>query len=240
MSQSDELMKVKDRIRLLTERTVSNGCTEAEALQAAEMVGRLLDRYALSMSEIEVRQSVCVQRSVPLAGRQRRPVDACVPAVARFCDCKVWLTRERERPEYVFFGFEEDVSLAIYLLAVVERGMGHELDAFRASRPQLRGPDLRGASRRHQQGMAARIGERLDTMHRERGQRRHAEAPAGAALVVFKQATVEEAFRETRIRLTSARRSTVRPDAAYRQGYDAGNRINLNRPLRGKGREQLP
>ncbi|MGY4800624.1 DUF2786 domain-containing protein [Teichococcus aerofrigidensis] len=240
MSQSDELAKVKERIRLLTERTVSNGCTEAEALQAAEMVGRLLDRYALSMSEIEVRQSVCVQRSVPLMGQQRRPIDACVPAVARFCDCKVWLAREGEHAEYVFFGFEEDVSLAIYLLAVVERGMRHELEAFRALRPQLRGPDLRVASRRHQQGMAVRVGERLEAMHRERGRQRHREAPAGAALMVVKQATVEEAFRETRIRLTRTRPSAVRLDAAYRQGYDAGGRINLNRPLRGQGRERLP
>ena len=40
MQQADELARVKIRIRALAEKTTSNGCTEAEALSAAEMVGR--------------------------------------------------------------------------------------------------------------------------------------------------------------------------------------------------------
>jgi len=48
LSQADELSRVKSRIKALTEKTVANGCTEAEAMAAADMVGRLLERYALS------------------------------------------------------------------------------------------------------------------------------------------------------------------------------------------------
>jgi hypothetical protein len=84
---------VKGRIKALTEKTVANGCTEAEAMAAADMVGRLLERYALSMDEIEIRAARCVQAEVPLGGRRRRPIDGCVPTIARFCDCKVWLAR---------------------------------------------------------------------------------------------------------------------------------------------------
>ena len=40
------------------------------------MVGRLLERYALSMDEIEVREARCVQAEVPMGGKRRRPVDA--------------------------------------------------------------------------------------------------------------------------------------------------------------------
>jgi Protein of unknown function (DUF2786) len=68
-------LKLKARIRALAEKTVSNGCTEAEAMAAAEMVGRLLERYALSMQEIDVRHEVCVQVEVPVGGKQRRPKD---------------------------------------------------------------------------------------------------------------------------------------------------------------------
>ena len=40
----------RHRIKVLAEKTVSNGCTEAEASRRpAEMVGRLLERYALSL-----------------------------------------------------------------------------------------------------------------------------------------------------------------------------------------------
>ena len=90
----------------MAEKTVSNGCTEAEAMAAAGMVGRLLERYALSMEEIDVREERCVQIAVPIGGKQRRPIDGCVTAIARFCDCKVWISRDDATPSYIFFGFE--------------------------------------------------------------------------------------------------------------------------------------
>ena len=81
-------------------------------MAAAEMVGRLLERYALSMEEIDLREERCVQVNVPIGGKQRRPIDGCVTAIARFCDCKVWVARDGMTPSYVFFGFEADTALA--------------------------------------------------------------------------------------------------------------------------------
>ena len=73
MQQTDELARVKTRIRALAEKTTSNGCTEAEALSAAEMVGRLLERYALTMEQVDLRQTPCIQlecmRAVSAVGR---------------------------------------------------------------------------------------------------------------------------------------------------------------------------
>ena len=81
MNQTLERSRVKARIRALAEKTTSNGCTEAEALSAAEMVGRLLERYALTMEQVDLRKTPCVQLEV-FAGRQRRrPIDGCVVAV---------------------------------------------------------------------------------------------------------------------------------------------------------------
>src|SRR6202041_2193090 len=96
LNQTTELSRVKARIKALADKTVSNGCTEAEAMAAAGMGGRLLERYALSMEEIDVREEPCVQVEVPIGGKQRRPIDGCVTAIARFCDCKVWVTRDTE------------------------------------------------------------------------------------------------------------------------------------------------
>jgi hypothetical protein len=58
--QTTELSRVKARIKALAEKTVSNGCTEAEAMAAADMVGRLLERYALSMEEIGIARDLVV------------------------------------------------------------------------------------------------------------------------------------------------------------------------------------
>ena len=131
MRQTTELTRVKARIKALAEKTVSNGCTEAEAMAAAEMVGRLLERYALSMEEIDVREQRCVQVEVPIGGKQRRPIDGCVTAIARFCDCKVWVSRDTMMPSYVFFGFDADTALAGYLFNVIDRAMATALTAFR-------------------------------------------------------------------------------------------------------------
>ena len=214
MSQTGELARVKARIKALAEKTVANGCTEAEAMAAAEMVGRLLERYALSMDEIEVRSARCVQAEVPLGGRRRRPIDGCVPAIARFCDCKVWLARAaRQEPDdlafdwtsldsrYVFFGFETDTVLATYLFTVIDRAVLTETAAFKGRNPQLRAVRLRRASASFQHGIVARVAARLEGMHRAREAAVHAQRSTGTSLVPVKSRVVEDAFRDTKIRL---------------------------------------
>jgi hypothetical protein len=254
LSQKAELDRVKARIKALAEKTVSNGCTEAEAMAAAEMVGRLLERYALSMDEIDVREARCVQVIVPIGGQRRRPIDGCVPAIARFCDCKVWLARggtddvdtaegevDAAAPMafYVFFGFETDTSLAAYLFTVIDRAIGVELARFRQANPYLRGLLLRRGAASFQHGMAARIAERLEAMHQARETAVSTQRATGTALILAKHRIVEDAFRATDVRLVSAGRlGQSRNAAAFRQGWAAGDRVNLNRPVHG-GRPEL-
>src|SRR4051812_20637233 len=68
---NSELAKVKARIKALAAKTVEAGCSEHEALHAAEMVGRLLDQYNLSMDEIDIREEICVLSEVPAGSRRR-------------------------------------------------------------------------------------------------------------------------------------------------------------------------
>jgi len=245
LSQSAELARVKARIKALSEKTVANGCTEAEAMSAAEMVGRLLERYALSMDEIDVREARCVQIEVPIGGRRRRPVDACVPSIARFTDTKVWLARtapphgQGDDPglalpgyHYVFFGFETDTAMAGYLFALIDRAIRTETAVFREANPKLRAVRLRQASASFQHGMAARVGVRLDTMLADREAAVRSQRATGTALMLVKHRVVEEAFRETNVRLVS-RAGTARRQiaSAYNDGWAAGDRVNLNRPV---------
>jgi hypothetical protein len=252
MGQTDEVSRVKSRIKALTDKTVANGCTEAEAMAAAEMVGRLLERYALSMDEIEVREARCVQAEVPIGGRRRRPIDGCVPAIARLCDCKVWLARApraasasagADAPQlsrYVFFGFETDTVLATYLFAVIDRALANEVVRFKSGKPLLRAVKLRRASSSFQHGLVARVAARLEAMHAEREASVRAQRATGTALILVKQRVVEDAFAETELRLVSM--SAVgqrRILGAFREGWAAGERVNLNRPVRGEGRGLL-
>ena len=104
---------------------------------------------------------------MPIGGKRRRPIDACVTAIARFCDCKVWVSRDTAVPSYVSFGFDADTAMTSYLFSVIDRAMRTELMAFRATNSRLRGSGLRNASRIFLQGMAeARIADRLNEMRR--------------------------------------------------------------------------
>ena len=183
------------------------------------------------MDEVDIRASTCVQVTVPIGGQRRRPIDGCVTAIARFCDCKVWLARG-EAAHYVFFGFDADTALAAYLYAVIDRAMRNAVGDFRATHPALAGIKLRRASTSFQQGMAARVGDRLEEMHRAREASVAAQQSRGTALIVVKHRTVDDAFRETGTRLVSGgRRSGLHLNGAFRRGQEAGDRIDLHRPL---------
>ena len=248
MSQTTELARVKARIKALAEKTVANGCTEAEAMAAVELVGRLLERYALSIDEIEVRETRCVQLEIPIGGRRRRPIDGCVPAIAQFCDCKVWLARtataaddgadcfDGTRPGscYVLFGFETDAALAAYLFAVIDRAIRTETDRFKRVNPRLRAVRLRRASASFQHGLAARVAARLRAMHAAREAAVGAQRSTGTALILAKHRVVEAAFADIDVRLVSMNAiGRRRVTAAFRDGWAAGRRVNLNRPVPG-------
>jgi hypothetical protein len=241
MQQADELARVKGRIRALAEKTTSNGCTEAEALSAAEMVGRLLERYALTMEQVDLRETPCVQLEVRAGGRRRRPIDGCVVAIARFCDCRVWLTRGEAGVSYVFFGLETDALLGRYLFEVIAAALRTELAGFKARNPQLRDVGLRRAGDSFQHGMVARVAARLAEVRAGRDAAVARQRAAGTALMLAKHHVVEQAFAATQTRLVSSRKATrqiVR--SAYQDGLAAGDTVNLNRPLTGKERPLLP
>ena len=209
-------------------------------MAAAEMVGRLLERYALSMQEIDVRESACVQLDVQVGSKQRRPIDGCVPAMARFCDCKVWLARDETGIKYAFFGFEPDTEMAGYLYGVIDRAICTELVAFKRRTPALAGVAARRASISFQHGMAGRVAQRLEELRDARDAAIAAQRSTGTALTIVKNHVVEDAFRHTNVRLVSARQlQPVRMKSAFRAGAAAGDRVNLNRPVEGNAQGRL-
>jgi hypothetical protein len=237
--QNIELEKVKNRIRALSEKTVENGCTEAEAMSAATMVGRLLDQYALGMDECDIKAERCTERYVPSGGKHRRPIDLCLPAIASYCGCKVWLHCGSR--EYVFFGLEPDLMLAVYLYSVIDKAMANELEVFRKTpiyRASQHGLVARNSFLR---GMARRVALRLRAMQDERAAKmksdtapQHPGAPAsGHALVLVKNAKVEDEWAALALKLISPKKSRprIRDQACFAQGEQAGDRVRLDRPL---------
>jgi hypothetical protein len=195
------------------------------------------------IQENEVRGARCVQAEVPIGGQRRRPIDGCVPAIARLCDCTVWPARAaRQDPaegagdgsRYVFFGFETDTQLATYLFTVIDRAVATETAGFKRANPKLRAVRLRRSAASFQHGLVARVAARLEAMHDARDAAVRAQHSTGTALIVAKHRAVEDAFRETDVRLVCM--CAVGPrviGSAFREGWTAGDRVNLNRPVLG-------
>jgi len=237
MTQQTELEKVKGRIRALAARTVDRGCSEAEALAAAQKIGELLEVYGLTMSEVELRQEVCMQREVVFSGPRLQALATIFLSVVDLTETKGWMVG---RQTFVFHGLEPDVLMAEYLLHLVAGAVDHEEAAYRASPAYQRSritPQNRLRSFRY--GFAERVSKRIEELAaRRRAAEEAASMPtsSGTALVLVKERIVADSFRELGIRLrTSYTTRTVRDGAAYRKGMEAGGRVSLERPLRGAG-----
>src|ERR1700722_529079 len=126
--------RLKTRIQGLRSKTTANGCTEAEALTAAVKVAELLDRYDLSLTDVEMRDALCEQREYETNRKKRIPLDGCVGTIANFCDCQVWREKNQAgEARYVFFGLRSDIEAAHYLTELIDNAVRSELGRYKVS-----------------------------------------------------------------------------------------------------------
>ncbi|MBM3643798.1 MAG: hypothetical protein FJX02_05580 [Alphaproteobacteria bacterium] len=179
------------RLRTLRARTVANGCTEAEALAAAAKLAELLDRHDLALSDVELETGRCIEGRHEPRGRRKLPLEACVPAIAAFCDCQAWRTRGADgRPAFVFFGLPADVEAALVLAELVEAALRGGLGRYKTEPGRTRLPhrDRHVAYASFMLGMAEAIAARLDALKRGRESARNG---AGQQIVLLKASLVE-------------------------------------------------
>jgi hypothetical protein len=223
------LDKLKTRIQALRAKTIGNGCTEDEALSAAAKVAELLDRYDLSLTDVEMRAAPCERREFETYRKKRIPLDDCIGAVAHFCDCRVW--REKNpagEARYVFFGLRQDIEVAHYLTELIDSAVRAELGRYKTTPGYLRfrHQDRHLANASFALGMVASIADKLTVM---KAARDRVNAGSGRALVVLKAAIVEEEIAKLDLRLRT-RRSASRMVSmtAYEAGGVAGASLAIN------------
>lgn len=236
---SVELDKVKAKILALSRKTLSNGCSQAEAMSAAEKVGELLDAYNLTMDEVTLSKEKCISKIFHMKIKRQHPISPCIVRIAEYCDCKCWFEKHSTNPGYGFFGLEQDVELAYYLCLVIYFAMEFELNMFKMSSDYIEATTHRKRlSVSFQHGMANAICQKLKQLKNERDNVRQTNAVAitesSTAIVHLKKKKVEEEFEKVHGRMRSSgttyRRSTSYD--SYYKGVAAGRNVNLNRPLK--------
>ena len=231
---ADAFDKLRTRIQGLRAKTIDNGCTEGEALAAAEKVAELLDRHDLSLTDIEIREAPCERREYETHRKKRIPLDDCIGAIAEFCDCRVW--REKDQAgegRYVFFGLRADVEVAHYLTEVIDTAVRSELGRYKTSPDyqRFRHQDRHLANASFAMGMVASIADKLMAMKAGRDQVNNS---SGRGLVVLKAAVVDTELGKLDLKLRTVHRtSRMISPMAYDAGGEAGQSFTIKPAVRG-------
>jgi len=224
-----ELDKLKVRIQALRAKTIDNGCTEDEALSAAVKVAELLDRYDVSLTDVEMREAPCERLEYETWRKKRIPIDGVVGAVAHFCDCRVWREKNRAgEARYVFFGLRSDIAVALYLTELIDTAVRSELGRYKTTPDyrRLRHKERHMANASFALGMVASISDKLTAMKVGRDK---ANSSTGRDLVVLKTAIVDAELEKLDLNLRRQRSaSRMVSAAAYEAGSTAGASVAIN------------
>jgi hypothetical protein len=223
------LDKLRMRIQALRAKTIDNGCTEGEALSAAAKVAELLDRYDLSLTDVEIREAPCERREFETHRKKRIPLDDCIGAVANFCDCRVWREKNQAgEARYVFFGLRSDIEVAHYLTELIDTAVRSELGRYKTAREylQFRHKERHMANASFALGMVASIADKLTAMKAERDKVNYG---TGRALVVLKAAIVDDELGKLGLKLRVQRgASRMVSTTAFEAGSVAGASLDIN------------
>lgn len=224
------MSKIIDKIRALLAKTTAAGCTEAEALAAAQAAQRLMLEHDISTDDVREREAFVTQdRRVP---RARGIADWLAGSIADYFDCRVVKSVRYDRltgrrgAQMRFFGREADVVMADWLLETLIRTAKRDYRAWIDERRLA--PDV-SQTNGFYMGFAGRIAQRLDAMRVEG----RAAAPASHTdLVVARNAARDAAFAVAFPDARQARHADRSTDAgAVRSGLKAGDAASLSRPV---------
>lgn len=231
MSDSDERQKIAARIRALLAKTVENGCTEDEAIAAAQKAAEMLARYNLTVDEVKLRES-------PFSRHRERHDDEVgdrlwkiADAIGELTGARFWTSRAGEPVEINFFGFEHEVDVAKYLLEICARAMRGEYRRLSNDLRLLTPVRRRWKLMAFLDGMADTLARRIKALIEP--------TSTGTGLIVLRDQLIDAALKDAGINLDSRKMRRSRDfERTYRDGQRAGERVSLNRGVNGGSADQ--
>lgn len=220
MAQLD-LARTIERIRALRQKTVANGCTEAEALSAAAKVRELLAEHGLND------EAVCFESaSVGLGRKRRAPVDGLWNVIGWYCDCVAYLSREHDQSlSVVYHGAHPKPLLAEYLHDCCENALRVAVDREKASGPYRRRRTRRTRSQHlkaFQEGFILALNRKLVSM----------KGIANTGALTDARRSLESKGVKLSTMAGLKKRESRFNDAAW-NGVGAGRKVDLNPGLNG-------
>lgn len=224
---------MNDRIKLmvahLLEKTVANGCTEAEQDAATAKIQELLSKYRISMSEVEstvLAEDVEVDVEVVCGGRSSGSwMSLLASGVARANGCDAF--RRGSDRRILIYGTRANRELAVWMF----HHLRTQIDAMTLRNAAGRGRRFAGGYR---QGLAVGAARRVAAAAEA------AKASAGStALATLRRDAEGLAVFAHQQRITGGRR-VYRADAmGYERGHADAANLGMGRPIGGRAPRQI-
>lgn len=216
--------KIAARIRALRAKTVENGCTEDEAIAAAEKLAELLAQYNMTLDEAELRESPFAKHSEVHDDWVGEKLWLVAEGIGFLTGARYWSSPPGLPPEITFFGFAHEVEVAKYMLEICANAMRSEMNRIIRGHRMITLSRQRRAVRPFLDGMADRLRQRIRAMKPP--------APTGKGLIVLHDALIIQAMKDQG-HSTKTGRGKVDLDAfaGYQDGVRAAERVALNRGL---------
>ena len=233
--------EILKKLKAFSQRTVENGCTEAEAIAAAKAMQSLQEKYDCTLTELDISLTEYVKERVSLGQKIKHPVWGALFGVQTFTGVKFVANRTR----ITVFGQQHKVDNAVYLIGLLQSSMELEYLAYKNSADYEEESfyhHARSIRTSFMNGMAQRLSFRLCKMHTE--SRQSVEQPTasnGTALVVMADNALDDAFHTEWPRLGRSRggSTTSRSRGASAAGASAANRVGLRSGVSRSGSQRL-
>jgi Protein of unknown function (DUF2786) len=235
--------KILHKIRALMAKTVEAGCTESEAIAALEMASAFIDSYEVTNAELALsREEKAVLKA---ADPDKDPHDIgwhLLVGVGRFTETKIWRRFNGARRGskecagvFVYLGAPSDCELATYLVETLAAFCRDELTRYLMTHTAPRG-QRRFVINGFVAGITMRITKRLIALANKS---RKATQSNSTALVVIKQAAIDDYIKANDLHFRSNKPSRRQDGDAHAAGAAAGDRASFARPINGTGRNSL-
>jgi Protein of unknown function (DUF2786) len=233
--------KLLARIRALLAKTEEAGCTEGEAMAAAEKAYELIERYQIDLGAEEIKREGFVRKRIKMEPARFRFARRILLAIDTFCEVCTWYTTFVGQAEITILGLRSDAELASYLidsltnfaLAGADLHVAVERKLALAMGEPMTAAQSQEAHRSHLLGCASRIHQRLDEMVEQRKAR--AATPGSRALVALdKPALIQAEMERLDIKLRCGSSLTGGRDrGSFAAGAAHGAKATFGRPVAG-------
>jgi hypothetical protein len=232
--------KLLDRVRALFNKTVENGCTEAEAMAALTRARAMMDAYEITADDLKLAKE---QAAILKHSEQEHDPHgirwSLLSSVGQFCDCQSWgkSVRYRSRDRLLTFaGLPSDVDLAHWLLDSLTNFVLAALADHLVVNPVSKG-ERRLNIRSFVEGITDRLCERLNAETKKSkakaADNSTQQGERSRALVVIKSAAIDALMEAEgiKVRMVTTYRRGQRNQDSYDAGYRAGRNASFGRPV---------